>query len=429
MKETIRVSYKLFAEKKLLHDCVNSPCYSYITYGALGKEVTDIVLYHHKESTPYNEKEWEEWVNYMCGWGFPAKFLGSGSKKFSISSNFFVIQLPIKTKTKVFYEVKEHLSSALQIARYLMESKINEFPKTFFELRMKLPDLDTFKLMQYAHRYIQGNTNHTIKDTQLTGLLSREEFENSLKKSKHSIYKNPYPSISNFWEQKGKVFKITGSDREVFEACNNKIFSIYVVGGDTTYTNWLPKHVFVNDVESADLVVFTGGEDVSPELYNEKKHPLTYCNPERDKKEKEIFNEALRLKKKMLGICRGSQFLCVMSGGRLVQHQYNIPEHPIKTTKYGELTISSTHHQAAYPYNIPSYKYTIIGWTEGVSIIHEDGDRKEMKPGKECEIVYYRYTNALGIQGHPEFLSYQKKHPKSILKLKNIFNNFLNDSI
>ena len=39
---------------------------------------------------------------------------------------------------------------------------------------------------------------------------------------------------------------------------------IYVVGGDLNYANWISDKEFVQTPEEADLVLFTGGEDVHP---------------------------------------------------------------------------------------------------------------------------------------------------------------------
>ena len=66
---------------------------------------------------------------------------------------------------------------------------------------------------------------------------------------------------------------------------------VFVVGGALGYANFLEGHTFVDKVEDAEVVLFTGGEDVSPSLYGCKKHPTTYCNPGRDRAEKEIFNQ------------------------------------------------------------------------------------------------------------------------------------------
>ena len=185
---------------------------------------------------------------------------------------------------------------------------------------------------------------------------------------------------------------------------------VYIVSNDrgqfSEYINWIDGAVPTKKMEDADLVMFTGGEDVTPSLYKEAQHPLTGNNMFRDLSEEAEFKKAQRLGKKMLGICRGSQFLCVMAGGKLVQHQYN-PDylHTILVDDpRRKLIISSTHHQAQFPFNLEKDEYKIIGWTKGISPIHQGANFEEMNPEVECEIVSYPKIKALGIQGHPEKL-------------------------
>lgn len=59
------------------------------------------------------------------------------------------------------------------------------------------------------------------------------------------------------------------------------------------------------DIEQADLVCFTGGADVSPEMYGHKKHPTTYNDPLRDLIESQIFRDCRKRDIPMVGICRG----------------------------------------------------------------------------------------------------------------------------
>lgn len=79
---------------------------------------------------------------------------------------------------------------------------------------------------------------------------------------------------------------------------------IFVVGGALGYATFLEGMSLVDKVEDADVVLFTGGEDVTPSLYDCKKHPATYCNPNRDLEEKEVFN-MIKPDQIALGICRG----------------------------------------------------------------------------------------------------------------------------
>ena len=79
---------------------------------------------------------------------------------------------------------------------------------------------------------------------------------------------------------------------------------VFVVGGATNYANFLEKASLVDKIEDADVVVFTGGEDVDPSLYGCDKVHFTYSNKERDLAEKAIF-ESVKPTQLCLGICRG----------------------------------------------------------------------------------------------------------------------------
>ena len=76
-----------------------------------------------------------------------------------------------------------------------------------------------------------------------------------------------------------------------------------------------------------DGFLFTGGQDVAPQLYGEAMKPTCgeLC-PARDTLERELLNRALEQDKPILGICRGLQILNVTLGGTLYQ---DLPtEHP-----------------------------------------------------------------------------------------------------
>ena len=90
---------------------------------------------------------------------------------------------------------------------------------------------------------------------------------------------------------------------------------------------------FFRDPEKFDLVLFTGGEDISPELYGETS-PKNMCssNIVRDKEEITVFEYALKHKVKMAGICRGLQFLTVMCDGGMM---HNIGGHAGVVSPFG----------------------------------------------------------------------------------------------
>lgn len=79
---------------------------------------------------------------------------------------------------------------------------------------------------------------------------------------------------------------------------------VFVVGGATNYANFLEEASLVDRVEDADVVLFTGGEDVDPSLYGCKKESYTCSNLKRDLAEKAVF-EQVKPNQVCLGCCRG----------------------------------------------------------------------------------------------------------------------------
>lgn len=182
---------------------------------------------------------------------------------------------------------------------------------------------------------------------------------------------------------------------------------IYVVGYAKFYANFIIKKELVNNMEEADIVLFTGGEDVSPSLYDEKKNIYTSANEYRDIEETDEFIKAISFDKNMIGICRGAQFLTVMSGGKLIQHVENHAigfGHPIIFKKDNSISvITSTHHQMMYPFEMDKNDYDIIASSsENRSEIYLGAPGIVYSVSEEPEIVFYPKTKSLAIQGHPE---------------------------
>jgi putative glutamine amidotransferase len=73
-------------------------------------------------------------------------------------------------------------------------------------------------------------------------------------------------------------------------------------------------------MDSVSGLVLTGGEDVDPARYGEKRHEkVRYVNAARDTTEAALIEEAKARGKPVLAICRGIQILNVALGGTLVQ--------------------------------------------------------------------------------------------------------------
>lgn len=97
-----------------------------------------------------------------------------------------------------------------------------------------------------------------------------------------------------------------------------------------------------------DGFLFTGGHDVSPELYGAQCSPrCAETSPERDALETLLFREAYALDKPILGICRGIQFMNAVMGGTLWQ---DLPT---------ERPSGIEHHQTP-PYEVPQHRVAVL---------------------------------------------------------------------
>jgi gamma-glutamyl-gamma-aminobutyrate hydrolase PuuD len=192
--------------------------------------------------------------------------------------------------------------------------------------------------------------------------------------------------------------------REEEEVTEGKIhIKSFVTQNDHSYLKWLnssEKYYFTptKDLVEAQMIVFTGGEDVSPELYNETPHKTVSSDFNRDEKEIFLFQEASNRNLPLIGICRGAQFLCVMAGGKLVQHMSHPPAHYISDIDDNKIKVTSSHHQM----QLPPKNASILGFCS----IAKSGyvnETTKIEIDLDIENVYYPEINALGIQSHPEW--------------------------
>ncbi len=187
---------------------------------------------------------------------------------------------------------------------------------------------------------------------------------------------------------------------------------VYIVGGDHLIEQMYLRNGWevVSNEADADLLQFTGGEDVSPSLYREEKHPATHMNPARDDYESHVYHQNAG-KVPMVGICRGGQFLNVMSGGRMWQHvnKHGGTHEAIDVDTGDSYTVTSTHHQMIRP-----AEDGLVLLTANLSTRKETAT--ELEQGKmqpDIEAVYYNKTNALCYQPHPEYVDVN--HPCQVL--------------
>ena len=82
-------------------------------------------------------------------------------------------------------------------------------------------------------------------------------------------------------------------------------------------TTIAPTHL----LDQLDGLIFSGGGDISPALYDGPDHPTVYAvDHERDQFEIALAKAVLHRTMPVLGICRGMQLLNVATGGDLVAH-------------------------------------------------------------------------------------------------------------
>ncbi len=163
-------------------------------------------------------------------------------------------------------------------------------------------------------------------------------------------------------------------------------------------------------VSQFDGFLFTGGQDVSPDIYKAVKLGICgECCPERDSMELMLLDLVMEADKPILGICRGIQFINAALGGTLYQ---DIPT---------QLPSAIEHHQKP-PYDRPSHEVRIINDTPlydlfkrehiNVNSYHHSGicelsPRLKCMAASEDELVEAVYcpeqTFLWAVQWHPEF--------------------------
>lgn len=142
--------------------------------------------------------------------------------------------------------------------------------------------------------------------------------------------------------------------------------------------------------QDPDLIVFTGGSDVSPYIYGEEPDGARGCDPVRDEFEKSVY-EAHVGRVPMVGICRGGQLLNVLNGGKMIQHLGETVSGDVlmyDEVKRNVFKVRVDHHQGMI-----SEDYTMpIGWAED--------DFEDQFPDYA---IWYEETQSLCFQPHPEW--------------------------
>ena len=173
-----------------------------------------------------------------------------------------------------------------------------------------------------------------------------------------------------------------------------------------------------------DGVLFAGGEDVDPSLYDESiKDKSVHVDRPRDEFESALLDHALEQRLPILGICRGMQMIDVKFGGSLyqdlasdvgltgqlkVEHKQpgdrTAPSHDITVTEpesrlgevfRGSCRVNSLHHQAVKR----------VGRGLKVTAYSEDSLPEAVEAAGE-------YPYLLAVQWHPEEMMNQPEQRK-----------------
>lgn len=158
-----------------------------------------------------------------------------------------------------------------------------------------------------------------------------------------------------------------------------------------------------------DGFLFTGGQDVSPDLYQEEllgENVIT-CR-ERDQMEAIVLREALGTGKPVLGICRGIQFINVYFGGTLYQ---DLPlQHPSEVDHNQHIASHIPIHEVRVLKDSPLYELLRTNFLPVNSYHHQAV--KDLAPGlKAMAVSSDRIIEAVYMPDHP-FLWAVQWHPE-----------------
>lgn len=186
---------------------------------------------------------------------------------------------------------------------------------------------------------------------------------------------------------------------------------LYVVGSDSSVRDLVrnsKKFTLASELEEADGVILTGGEDITPFLYGERPIHARGMNLERDLREVALI-KTLPMDMPKIGICRGAQLLNVLAGGSMLQHVDGHAihgKHDMRIESTGEIIwTNSLHHQEMIPASnaiiIATANVAPVKYRGNTKISYNQSTRKST--WDDVEIVYYPHNNAYCFQGHPEY--------------------------
>lgn len=135
-------------------------------------------------------------------------------------------------------------------------------------------------------------------------------------------------------------------------------------------------------VEKADGFLFTGGMDVDPAFYGEKRtHALGPADPDLDRFQMAVCHAVMACRKPVLAICRGIQIINVALGGSLFQDISSQFEAPVLKHMQDQISFEVDHPVSIEP---GSRLFDLFGPDILVNSRHHQSIKK---PGKDLIIT------------------------------------------
>ncbi len=229
-----------------------------------------------------------------------------------------------------------------------------------------------------------------------------------------------------------KVYDNLPFEYSSFSNAGREVGSLYERGAIPVITPFLSEADALEFMAGCDGLFMTGGADVNPALYGEEKLPCCGdIEPDRDEADLNLLKAALKLKKPVLAVCRGSQLCTVYFGGTLYQDlktQFGDKiNHPDVYRANDEVS-----HEVQIVPGTPLYK--LMGEIERIPVnsTHHQGYKtigKSVKPMAYatdglCESWYYdEDDNWVRVyQWHPEMMKYNPR-------MDAILKDFVNECI
>ena len=161
--------------------------------------------------------------------------------------------------------------------------------------------------------------------------------------------------------------------------------------------------------DNVDAFVLWGGMDIHPSYYNATAHKYNQAGNAPSARDEWEWN-AMKLCKArgipIIGVCRGAQFMCAFTGGKLIQHVsgHTNGSHNVITTDGDKFAVTTCHHQML---DLRDTNHELLAWTpDNLSRVYygeKDLDVVDRNTFKEPEVVYFPDIKGIAIQGHPEW--------------------------